>query len=101
MVEATILRTTQAVSPGLSGLEPESDVTAGTWNHICLDAESRHKEAVNHIFAGKYQLNLPTHGYVEFVDLAPSVRVLKSPHPLLGRYVNIHRIGGVAIDVKI
>src|SRR5204863_7891470 len=99
MTGATEFSTVEIEAPGLRRFEPDRTIPAR--HHIHLDAKSRHEETVEHIFRRHRQLDAAAYGDVQFIDFALAFEVLKFPHPLFGDDVDIHRIGGRAIDFEV
>ena len=71
----------------LGRLEPQRSCSGR--EHVLLDAEGRHVEAVDHVLGGHRQLDRPADRHVQLVDLALALEVLHLPHPLLADDVDL------------
>src|SRR4029079_3388040 len=90
MVGSAILRTENVIPTRLRRCEPLRRVTAR--HDILLGAKARNKKIVDHIPRGHDQLDRLADWQMQLVDLAPSVRVLDFPHPLLAHHVDLSRV---------
>src|SRR5271165_3741039 len=87
VVCSAILRTEKMVFTNPGGTEPQRVIPTG--HHVHLYAECWYIKIVDDIFAPHDQLDVPVHGYVQFVDFLTSIRLLQLPHPLLADYINV------------
>ena len=87
------------VSPRPRRAEPHRRIAAR--HDVGFHAERRHKEIVDHVFAGHHQANVPVHRNVQLVDFAPAVGLLQLPHPLLGDDVDFQRFFRRAAHVDV
>src|SRR5690348_2570738 len=99
MVSAAVLRAEQIIDSGLSGLEPQRTVTAR--QHVLLDAEGGHKEAVDYVFGDHGQLDGAAHRHVKIADLRLAGRMLEFPHPLLAYDENFEGVSRRIDNIKI
>src|SRR4051794_4033436 len=81
MVGAAILGAEEVMPSHLGGPEPERRVTSR--QHVLLDPERRHEEAVDDVLRGHPELDSLTYRHMQLIDLGSPFRMLQVPHPLL------------------
>src|SRR6185312_9401583 len=80
-------------------LKPYGRVAA--WDHLALDAEVRHREAVEHVLGDHGQLDGHAGRYMQRIDFMLSAGMLRLPHPLLADDVDVHGIGRRVVDAEV
>src|SRR5262245_10560019 len=98
MVRPTVFGAEEMIASRFGRLEPDDPVTPLARQYVGLDAERGHEEAVDHVLASHRQLDAAPERHMQFVDLTLAAGVLKPPHPLLGRDVDLHRLFRRAVD---
>ena len=90
MLRPAVLRAEQVVLARLGRREPDRTVAAG--DRVRLHAEGGNEQRVQHVLGCEHHLDRAAERYMQLVDLALTIDVLKPPHPALARRVNLERL---------
>ena len=99
MLRAAVLRAEDRVLAGFGRFKPECRVAIG--QHILLDPEGRHVEAVNHVGAGHAELHRLAGRHVQLVRGLDPVRIFELPVPLIAVYQDFVGIRGRRVHLDV
>ena len=99
MVGTTVLGAERLIAASLGSVEPQLRVAPG--QQVLLDAQGREIQAVDGVLGDHVQPHGAPHRHVQRIDLTLPAGVLELPHPLLGDYLDLHRIDRWRADLVV